>query len=65
MVGQALGALLGGAVAGVLGVGPEAAAQAMGVMALASVVVSVALTPSLRRSRPGAGSAEVAEAVPA
>ncbi|MFM6849866.1 MAG: MFS transporter [Terrabacter sp.] len=52
MVGQALGALLGGAVATALGVGPEAAARAMGCMAVASVVVSVALTPGLRRSRP-------------
>ncbi len=52
MVGQAVGALLGGAVASALGVGSEAAARAMGVMAVASVVVSVALTPGLRRSRP-------------
>ena len=62
MVGQALGALLGGAVASTLGAGPEAAAKAMGVMAVASLVVSVALTPGLRRSRPGA---ELAEAVAA
>ncbi|GGN06677.1 membrane protein [Terrabacter tumescens] len=55
MVGQALGALLGGAVASGLGVGPVAAAHAMGVMAVASVVVSLAVTPGLRRSRPGAG----------
>lgn len=54
MVGQAVGALLGGAAASALGVGPDAAARAMGVMAVASVVVSVALTPGLRRSRPGA-----------
>lgn len=53
MVGQALGALVGGTVASVLGTGPVAAAHAMGVMAVASVVVSVALTPGLRRSRPG------------
>jgi MFS family permease len=53
MVGQALGALLGGAAAAALGVGPVAAAQAMGVMALASLVVSMALIPGLRRSRPG------------
>ena len=52
MVGQAVGALLGGVVASALGVGPDAAARAMGVMAVASVVVSVALTPGLRRSRP-------------
>ncbi len=53
MVGQALGALLGGAAAAALGVGPAAAAQAMGVMALASLVVSIALIPGLRRSRLG------------
>ena len=54
MVGQALGALLGGAVASALGVGPAAASHAMGVMAAASVLVSIALTHGLRRSRPGA-----------
>jgi MFS family permease len=53
MVGQALGALLGGATAAALGVGPEAAAQAIGLMALASLVVSLALIPGLRRSRLG------------
>ncbi|MGO4601855.1 hypothetical protein [Terrabacter sp. 2YAF2] len=53
MVGQAFGALLGGAVASALGVGPVAASHAMGVMAAASVLVSIALTPGLRRSRPG------------
>ena len=52
MVGQALGALVGGTVASALGTGPVAAAHAMGVMAVASVAVSVALTPGLRRSRP-------------
>lgn len=51
MVGQAVGALLGGATASALGVGPVAAAHAMGVMALASVAVSLALIPGLRRSR--------------
>ena len=51
MVGQALGALLGGAAAAALGVGPVAAAQAMSVMALASLTVSLALIPGLRRSR--------------
>ena len=43
----------GGAVASALGLGPVAAAHAMAVMAVASVVVSLALTPGLRRSRPG------------
>lgn len=51
MVGQALGALLGGLVAQLLGVGPQAAAQAMALMALASVAATVVLTPGLRRSR--------------
>lgn len=53
MVGQAFGALLGGTVASSLGVGQVAAAHAMGVMAVASVLVSLALTAGLRRSRPG------------
>ncbi|GAB3888033.1 MFS transporter [Terrabacter terrigena] len=59
MVGQALGALLGGAVASALGTGAESAAQAMGFMAVASVVVSVALTPGLRRSRPDPSTASL------
>lgn len=57
MVGQALGALLGGAVATALGVGPDAAARAM---AVASVVVSLLLTRGLRRSRPGAVTPDLA-----
>jgi hypothetical protein len=52
MAGQAVGALLGGAVASGLGMGPVAAAHAMGVMAVGSVLVSVALSPGLRRSGP-------------
>lgn len=52
MVGQGLGALLGGTVASMLGVGVTAAARAMVVMAIASLTVSVAVTRSLRRSRP-------------
>lgn len=63
MAGQAVGALLGGTVAGALGVGPAAAARAMGVMAVGSVLVSLALTPGLRRSRPGAEVREAATAV--
>ena len=58
MVGQAVGALLGGAVASGLGLGPAAAAHAMGVMAIASIVASLGLTPGLRRSRPGLVRAE-------
>lgn len=60
MVGQALGALLGGVVATVLGHhqhGPTAAAHAMVVMAVASLTVSVGVTRGLRRSRPGAEAA--------
>ena len=49
--GQAMGALLAGATADLLGVGPEAAGRAMAIMAATSVVVSVALVPGLRRSR--------------
>jgi hypothetical protein len=49
-VGQALGALCAGLVADLMGVGPAAAAHAMGVMAVASILVSVALVPGLRRS---------------
>lgn len=60
MVGQALGALLGGVVATVLGQlqpGQTAAAHAMVVMAAATLAVSVAVTRGLRRSRPGAAGA--------
>lgn len=58
MVGQAVGAVLGGAVAQLLGAGagtlPGSAevGHAMAIMAVASVVVTLALTPGLRRSRP-------------
>ena len=61
MVGQALGALLGGAVAALLGAGQPAAAAAMAVMAVASLTVSVAVTPGLRRSRHDAGHPEPSE----
>ncbi|WP_432476864.1 hypothetical protein [Nocardioides sp. GXQ0305] len=50
-VGQAVGALLAGTTADLLGVGPDAAGRAMAVMAVASIVVSVALVPGLARSR--------------
>ena len=49
--GQALGALLAGSAADLIGVGPEAAGQAMTLMAAASIVVSLSLVPGLRRSR--------------
>ncbi|EWT02483.1 membrane protein [Intrasporangium oryzae NRRL B-24470] len=65
MVGQAFGALLGGVVAQLLthqtGGGEAArvgsAAQAMALMALASVAATLALTPGLRRSRVRAAEA--------
>jgi hypothetical protein len=56
-VGQAVGALCAGLVADLMGVGPAAAAHAMGVMAMASLLVSVALVPGLRRSTLTTGSA--------
>jgi predicted MFS family arabinose efflux permease len=52
MVGQAVGAFLGGVVAQMLGPGHEDVARAMTVMAALSLVTTVALTPGLRRSRP-------------
>ena len=54
--GQAVGALLAGLVADRMGVGPTAAAHAMGVMAVASILVSLALVPGLRRSAPSSPS---------
>jgi hypothetical protein len=54
MVMQAVGALLGGAVGQLLGPlsadGSAAAARAMSIMSAASIIVTVALTPGLRRS---------------
>jgi predicted MFS family arabinose efflux permease len=49
MLGQALGALLGGTIATWLPV-----PHAMGVLALLSIVVTLSLTPGLRRSNPAA-----------
>ena len=54
--GQAVGALLAGTTADLLGVGSEAAGQAMAVMAAASLLVSVALVPGLRRPSRSPGS---------
>jgi hypothetical protein len=48
MIGQAIGALIAGTVASWLAPG-----RAIGVMALASVVVTLVLVPGLRRSAPG------------
>ena len=59
--GQAVGALLAGATADALGVGPEAAGRAMAIMAVASLLVSASLVPGLRRS-PVAFPAEPATA---
>jgi MFS family permease len=53
--GQALGALLAGTTADLMGVGSEAAGQAMTVMAALSIAVSLCLVPGLRRSRAGTG----------
>ena len=62
--GQALGALLAGTTADLIGVGPESAGRAMAVMAATSVLVSVALVPGLRRSRSTAGAAATATPAP-
>lgn len=62
--GQALGALVAGATADLLGVGPAAAGQAMAVMAALSLAVSVALVPGLRRSRRGVTATATATPAP-
>jgi MFS family permease len=49
---QGIGATLAGALAQALGSGPTAASTAIGVMAIASALVTVTLTPGLRRSSP-------------
>jgi predicted MFS family arabinose efflux permease len=51
MVGQGVGATLGGAAAVLLGSGPHGVAHAVTAMAALSIVVTLALTPGLRRSR--------------
>lgn len=56
--GQALGALVAGATADLLGVGSESAGRAMAVMAVLSLLVSLALVPGLRRSRRDAPTPE-------
>jgi MFS family permease len=48
---QGVGALLGGALASRFGGGPRAAALSIGLVAAASLLVSVSLIPGLRRSR--------------
>ena len=53
MAMQGVGALLAGAVATLLGSDAHAASLAIGVMATASVLVTVSLLPGLRRSREG------------
>lgn len=49
---QGIGAVLGGALAGLLGGDAVAAATTMGVLAVGSLLVTAALTPGLARSRP-------------
>ncbi|HEX6150919.1 hypothetical protein [Nocardioides sp.] len=61
--GQAVGALIAGTAADLLGVGPEAAGQAMALMAGASILVSLMLVPGLRRSRLTASPAATATPV--
>ncbi len=53
MVGQALGAVIAGALAGWLGHGRDGVGQTMAVLAVASVLVTLALTHGLARSAPG------------
>ncbi len=62
--GQAVGALLAGTAADLLGVGPGAAGQAMAIMAAASILVSLALVPGLRRSRSTARAPATATPAP-
>lgn len=50
---QGVGALVAGLLAGAFGIGAPAAADAMGVLAVASLGVTAVLTPGLARSRPG------------
>ena len=50
---QGAGALLAGGVATLLGADARAAGLAIGVMATASVLVTLSLVPGLRRSREG------------
>jgi MFS family permease len=52
---QGLGALVAGGIATLLGGDADAAALSIGLMAVASVVVTVSLVPGLRRSREGRG----------
>jgi MFS family permease len=52
---QGVSALLAGAVATLLGADPQAAALAIGLMATASLTVTIVLIPGLRRSRDGHG----------
>jgi predicted MFS family arabinose efflux permease len=60
MVGQAVGAFLGGVVAQLLGPEHQDVAHAMTVMAALSLVTTIALTPGLRRSRPSVLAAAAA-----
>lgn len=52
MIGQSIGAVGAGIVAQALGAGVRATGITMGLFAVASVAVTLSLTPGLRRSRP-------------
>ncbi|HET6698525.1 MAG TPA: MFS transporter [Nocardioidaceae bacterium] len=52
MVMQGIGAGLGGVIADLVDRGSEGAGYAMGLLAVLSLIVTAALTPGLRRSRP-------------
>ncbi len=60
MVMQGVGAVIGGTFAQVIGQGATGAARAMALMAVLSILVSLALGPGLRRSRPTAEPAAAA-----
>jgi predicted MFS family arabinose efflux permease len=62
---QGIGALVAGAVATLLGADDGAAAHSIGLMALASVGVTLWLVPGLSRSRDGRGLDVLALEVPA
>ncbi|MEO7070083.1 MAG: hypothetical protein ABI131_06280, partial [Nostocoides sp.] len=52
MIGQAMGAIIAGGLAGWLGHGREGVAQTMAILAVASVLVTLALSRGLARSAP-------------
>jgi MFS family permease len=62
MVMQGVGAATGGVIADLIGDGRTGAAYAMGLLAVASLLVTAALTPGLRRSRPTPSAEQRADA---